>query len=175
VPIVSTDLVFRFSAPAASAGDATAGAPDTSLGKYVANNAITTATLHNLFDKVTGAESAAGESEYRCGFVLNNHATLTAVAATIFDASETAGGATITVASDNIAASAKGSSSVQAAVVADENTAPTGVSAFGSSATLGDIAPGQVKAFWVKRTVAPGTTAIAGDGVILEVDCDTLP
>lgn len=131
--------------------------------------------LFRSFDKITGAESAAGDTEYRCGFVLNNHATLTAVAATIFDASETAGGASALVAADNIAASAKGAATAQAAVIADENTAPTGVSAFGSSASLGDIGPGQVKAFWVKRTIVAGTSAIAGDGVILEVDCDTLP
>lgn len=172
--IVSTDIVMRLTTTAGSAGDSTAGTPAGSLGKYASTTVLTPAALQNMFDNVTGAESAAGDTEYRAGMILNNHATLTLTNAVIFVASETAGGGVITLASDNIAASAKGSASAQMGQIANESTAPTGVSAFGSSASLGDIGPGQVKGFWIKRVVPPGATAVPVDGVIIEVDGDTL-
>jgi hypothetical protein len=174
VSIVPTDIVMRLTTTAGAAGDSTAGTPAGSLGKYASTTVLTPATLQNMFDNVTGAESAAGRTEYRAGAILNNHATLTLTAATLFIASETAGGGAITVASDNIAASAKGAASAQLTQIASETTAPTGVSAFGSSCTLGDIGPGQVKGFWMKRVVTAGATAVPVDGVILEVDGDTL-
>src|SRR4051812_958500 len=95
--IVASDIVFRLSVAAAN-GDATAGTAATSLGDQVSTTAITTATLNNLFDDVTGAEAAAGSTEYRCLFVLNNHATLTLQNSTISVFSETGTGSTVTIA-----------------------------------------------------------------------------
>lgn len=173
--IVASDIVFRLSVSAA-AGDTTVGTPATSLGDQVSTTAITTATLNNLWDDVSGAESAAGDVEYRCIFVLNNHATLTLANATIEVLSQTAGGGTIDIATDNIAVSAKGSGSAQAATIANESTAPTGVSAFGAGPlALGDIGPGQVKGVWLRRTVTAGAGAVDPDGVVLRVNGDTLP
>jgi hypothetical protein len=176
VAITSTDIVKRLSTTSGSAGDSTAGTPAASLGKYASSTAITDATLNNLFDDVTGAEASAGDIEYRCFFVLNNHATLTLQNATIAVQSETAGGGSITIALDNIAVSAKGSASAQAATIANEDTAPTGVGTFGTGPlTIGDMAPGQVKGIWVKRTVASSTSALNPDGVVLRISGDTLP
>lgn len=173
--IIASDIVFRLST-AAAAGDTTAGAPATSLGDQVSTTAITPASVGNLFDDVSGAESAAGDTEYRCIFVLNNHATLTLTSATITVQSETAGGGTVTIATDNIAVSAKGAATAQAATVADESTAPTGVSAFGAGPlALGDIGPGQVKGVWLRRVVSAGAGGVNPDGVVLRVTGDTLP
>ncbi len=175
MPIVAADIVKRLSVTTGAAGDATAGTPAGSLGKYVSTTAITDATLANLFDEVTGAEAAAGGTDYRCLFVLNNHATLTAQGMTVQLLSETAGGAAITLATDNIAASAKGSAAAQAALIAAEGTAPTGVSAFGAGPlTIGDVAPGLVRAVWVKRTWAASTAGINTDGGIIRFSFDTL-
>lgn len=174
--IVASDIVKRLSVITGSAGDSTAGTPAGSLGKYVSTTAITDATLNNVFDDVSGAEAAAGSTEYRCIFILNNHATLTFYSATIAVQSETAGGGDITIALDDIAASAKGSASAQAAQIASETTTPSGVGAFGAGPlTIGDLAPGQVKGVWVRRIVAASTAALALDGVILRVTGDTLP
>jgi hypothetical protein len=173
--IVASDIVKRFSVVAGT-GDSSAGTAATSLGDQISTTAITDATLNNLFDDVTGAEAAAGTIEYRCFFVLNNHATLTAIGATIALLSETAGGGAITIATDNIAVSAKASASAQAATIANETAVPSGVSAFGAGPlTIGDIPPGQVKGIWVKRTVSAGAGAVNPDGAILRVTCDTLP
>lgn len=175
MPIASSDIVFRLSV-AAAAGDTTAGTPATSLGDQVSTTVITAASIGNIFDDVSGAEAAAGTVEYRCFFVLNNHATLTLTNPQLTINSETAGGGTINTATDNIAVSAKGSGSAQAAAIANETTAPTGVSAFGTTAlSLGDLAPGQVKGVWLKRTVTAGAAATNPDGVVLRVTGDTLP
>lgn len=175
MPIVASDIVKRLSVVAA-AGDTTSSTPAASLGDQVATTVITDATLNNLFDDVTGAEASAGMTDYRCIFILNNHATLTLANATIAVQSETAGGGTITIATDNIGPVTKGSASAQAATIANETTAPTGVSAFGSGPlALGDLAPGQVKGVWLKRVVTAGASALNPDGVVLRVTGDTLP
>lgn len=175
MPIIASDIVKRFSV-AAAAGDSTASAPATSLGDQISTTAITDATLNNLFDDVTGAEALAGMVDYRCIFVLNNHPTLTFLASTVEVLSQTSGGGTIAIALDNIAVSAKASASAQAATIANETTAPSGVGTFGTGPlTIGDIPPGQCKAVWLRRTVAANTSAINPDGVILRFTGDTLP
>jgi len=172
--IAPTDIVYRLSVVAA-AGDTTGGTPATSLGDQVSTTVITPATLNNLFDDVSGAEAAAGDVEYRCFFVLNNHASLTLIAATAKLTSQTAGGGTIDFGLDPAAVSAKGSASTQAATIANESSAPAGVSFNTTDQLIGDMAPGQVKAIWLRRTVTAGAAAVNPDGVIMTVDGDTLP
>jgi len=174
MPIVAADIVYRLSV-AAAAGDTTAGTPATSLGDQVATTVITPAALNNLFDNTSGAEAAAGDIEYRCIFVLNNHATLTLLGAEVVVTSQTAGGGTIDIALDNIAVSAKGSGSAQAAAVANESTSPGGsAGAFGAGPlSIGDMAPGTVKGIWIRRTVTAGAAALNNDGVIITVSGDT--
>lgn len=174
MPIASGDILYRLSV-AAAAGDTTAGTPATSLGDQISTTTITTATLNNIFDDVSGAEAAAGDVEYRCIFVLNNHATLTLTGAQTSIQSQTAGGGTIDIGLDTTAISAKGSASAQALTVANESTAPAGVTFAATPITLGDLAPGQVKAVWLRRTVTAGAGALNPDGVVLNTTGDTLP
>lgn len=175
--IAATDIIFRLSTTAGAAGDSTAGTPAGSLGKYVSTTAMGTGA-GALFDDVTGAENAASDVEYRCFFILNNHATLTAQNVTLYLSAEVGGGASIAIATDNIGPVAKGSAAAQAAQVADENTAPTGVGAFASPVTdgtgiaIGSLAPGQVKAVWVKRTAA-NSSPLDSDGVTFACAFDT--
>lgn len=173
--IAASDILLKFSVNAA-AGDTTAGTAPTSLGKQVSTTSITTASYNNLWDDTTGAESAAGDIEYRGIFVHNNHATLTYANATVEVNSQTAGGGLIDVATDNIAVSAKGAATAQMATIANESTLPTGISAFGAGPlALGDIGPGQVKGVWLRRTVTAGAGAVDPDGAIIRVLGDTLP
>jgi hypothetical protein len=174
MPIAGSDIVYRLSV-AAAAGDTTAGTPATSLGDQLSTTVITPASLQNLFDNVSGAEAAAGTVEYRCFFVLNNHATLTLEGAKVDLTSQTAGGGTIAFGLDPAAVSAKGSGSAQAAAVANEATAPSGVTFNTTQQVIGDMAPGTVKAIWLRRTVTAGAGALNPDGVIMTVSGDTLP
>jgi hypothetical protein len=172
--ITATDILWKFSV-AAAAGNTTAGTAATSLGDQVSTTQITDATLNNLFDDISGAENAASEAEYRCIFVHNAHATLTLQNATVQVLSQTAGGASADIATDNIGNVAVGSASAQAATVANEDTAPSGVSAFGAGPlSIGDLGPGQVRGVWVRRTAA-NSAALNPDGAILRVSGDTLP
>jgi len=67
-----------------------------------------------LFDTVSGAESAAGDTNYRCVYVVNTHATLTLLDAAAFLAANTPS-------EETAAAIGLGTS----AISADEQTATT--------------------------------------------------
>jgi hypothetical protein len=178
MPIASSDIVLRGSSKTGSAGDSTAQTnPNNWLGKYVSTTAFATG-LNGLFDDISGAENAASTVDYRCLFVLNNHATLTMLSSVVYVSAEVSGGASVAIAVDNVAASAKGSASAQADQITNETTAPSAVGAFstpttvGTGLSLGDLAAAQVRAFWVKRTAA-NTSAVDADGCTLAVGCDT--
>lgn len=179
MPIASTDILFKLSAPGASAGNAiAAGAAGTSLGKYVSTTVVVDATMDNVFPDVTGDENAASNVDYQCLFIHNNHATLTLLSAVAWLASEVASGANTAIGVDTTAASAIGSSSAQAVTIANKNTAPSGASfsaptTKGAGISLGDIGPGQCRAIWVRRT-ATNSAAQNNDGVTIRVEGDTI-
>lgn len=174
--IASGDIIFRYSTKLGAAGDTTASDGPNSLGKYVSSSSWGAGGV--LFDDVTGAENLASEDEYRCVFILNNHATLTLQSAVVYVSAETAGGASVAIAVDNIGPVAKGSAGAQAAQIASEDTAPAGVGAFstpttaGTGLALGNIGPGQVRAVWIRRRTA-NTAALDADGFTLSVAGDT--
>lgn len=168
--VVASDIKVKYSV-AAAAGNTTAGTAAASLGDQISTTEATGAT-NMFFDDVSSAEASAGDVEYRCVFVHNTHATDSALNVHAVIASEVSLGATTTVALDNIATSAVGSASAQADVVANENTAPTGVGAYSTDVTIGTLLAGQVKAVWLKRTVTASTAAINGDGFTLRVTGD---
>lgn len=178
MPITAADILYKFSV-AAAAGNTTAGTAATSLGDQISTTQLTDATLDNLFDVITGDENAASDTEYRCFFVHNNHATITWENVVVWLSAEVAGGAAAAIALDNIAASAVGAAAPQAATVANEQTSPgAGAGAFSSPVTkgtglaIGNLTPGQVKAIWVRRSAA-NTGAVNNDGVTIRCEGDT--
>jgi hypothetical protein len=176
--IIAADILLKLATTAGAAGNSTAQAdPNASLGKYISTTALGTA-LNGLYDNISGAENAASTVDYRCVFVHNSHATLTMENTVVYLSAEVAGGAAIAVAADSTAASALANASAQALQIASETTAPAGPLTFSSPTTagtgvsLGNIAAGQVKAFWVRRTAA-NTAALDADGVTFGISCDT--
>jgi hypothetical protein len=176
--IVASDISWRYSTTAGAAGNSTAGTAAGSLGKYFSTTAWAGGALNDLFDDISGAQNAASQVDYRGLGVLNLNAANIYQNAVIYISAETAGGASIAVATDNIAASAIGSASAQMAQIANVTTAPSGVSAFSSPTTagtglsLGNIGISQGKGIWVRRTAA-NTAALSNDGVTLAVSGDT--
>jgi len=75
---------------------------------------------------------------------------------------------------DTTAISAKGASGAQAVTVANESTAPAGVTFSAGPLAIGDLGPGQVKGIWLRRTVTAGAGAV-NDGAVYAVSGDTLP
>ncbi len=177
--IVAGDILIKLSIKTGAAGNASAQTNvNASLGKYISTTQITDATLNNLFDDVSGDENAASTVDYRCIFVHNAHATLTWQSVVVYASAEVSNGANGSFAIDDIAASAIGSASAQAAEIATEISAPSGVGAFSTPTTkatglsLGNIAAGYCRAVWVKRTAA-NSAALNNDGITLTFAGDT--
>lgn len=143
--------------------------PNLSLGGVISNTQVGTA-IHQLFDAVASGEAGTGDTEYRAIDVKNNHATETMNSAVVYISAETTSPWT-TVA---LAYDATGTQSV-----ANENTAPTGVT-FSTPTTkatgiaLGNIGPGQTRRIWERRTVTAGAEP-ANDSGSLSVAWDTGP
>ena len=177
--ITSGEIIFRYTTTAGAAGDSTAGTAAGSLGKYVSSTAWAGGSLNDLFDDISGAENAAATTDYRGLGLLNNNGANVLENTVVYISAETAGGASIALATDNIAASAKGAASAQLAQIANETTAPSGVSAFSSPTTIGtglamgNIAVAFVKGFWVRRSISASTPALSADGATIAVTGDT--
>jgi hypothetical protein len=121
----------------------------------------------NVFDNVTAAQALAGKVSYRCHYVLNSHATDTAVDVRIWIKTPTPAGDELAI---GLGTSAIGSTEQ---TIANETTAPTSVSfsapaSYASSLVIGNLAAGQWKAVWQRRTVPAETrgTVIANTAVL---------
>lgn len=179
MPVSNADVKLKLSIKTGSAGHASAQAdPNASLGKYISTTEVNSGTpLNNLFDNVSGAENTAGTPDYR-GVVIHNddtsNRTITNVVA--FLASEVAGGAVVAIGVDPAAASALTNASAQMAEIANETTAPAGVTftsptTAGAGVSLGTLTSDQVRGLWIRRT--PQGTAKDNDGVTLQINFDS--
>lgn len=167
MPIVTGDVEYRLSGGAANAD------VNAALGGAKSSVELVDATLHNLFDLVTGSESAAGDIEYRCIYVHNAHGSLSLQDAFVWISSNTPSGDTafaIALAGEGLNGTAE--------VIGNENTAPSGESfsapaTKGAGLSLGTIPFGQHYAIWLRRTVTAGAAAYASDGATIRVEGDT--
>ena len=162
--IVSTDIKYRLS------GGASNSDPLLSLGGAKSS----TDAASTIFDDVSSAEASAGDVEYRCVYVHNNHGSLTLQGAKVWIQANTPSG-------DTDVAIGLGAAAVNATetATADESTAPSGVSfstptSFAGGLSIGDIPYGQHKAVWVRRTVNAAAGAYS-DNFTLRVQGDTNP
>lgn len=164
MPIASSDLSFRLSGGSANTNAAA------SLGGAKSSGVIPA----KLFDDVSSAEAAAGTVEYRCVYPHNGNASLTLTGAKVWLPSNTPSPGTIIEVG-------VGTSAVNGTeqTVANERTAPTGVSfvaalTLAGAVDLGDIPAGQHRAIWLRRTVSAGAAALGSDPCTLRVTGDTL-
>jgi len=168
MPIVASDIKIRLSGGAANAD------VNASLGGVKSSTEVVDNTLHNLFDQVTGSESAAGDTEYRCIYIHNGHGSLTMQNVRVYIQ-------TNSTSADDTWEIGLGTAALNATeqTVVDENTSPTGVTFSGSAISYAtglappDIPFGQHKAIWYKRIVNAGAAAINNNSVTINVDCDT--
>ncbi len=161
--ILSTDIQYRLS------GGASNSDPNASLGGAISSTAAGT----NIFDNVSSAEASAGDTEYRCLYIRNGHATLTMQSAKVWIQSNTPSADTavaIAIAGEGINGTAE--------TIANENTAPSGESFVtavdeANAISIGNIPPGQHIAIWVRRVVNASAAAYNNDGFTLRTKCDT--
>jgi hypothetical protein len=165
-PIAATDIHFRLSGGAANASQ------NASLGGA---KSTTTDASASLFDDTTGAESAAGDTEYRGICVSNEHGTLTYLAPRVWISPDTPSPDT-----DADIALAVEAVNVTMATIANEDTAPSSVTfantavSYATGLVIPDIPAGQFKGVWVKRVVNAGAAAYA-DSFTVNVQGDTNP
>jgi len=115
---------------------------------------IPTDNFNNIFDNVSGAESASGDAEYRCIYAKNANTANTLVNGYVMIGADTISPSTdIEIAVDT---------NNPAQVVANEATAPswlTWQSAANAKLDIGNLAAGAAVAIWIKRTVTAGASA----------------
>lgn len=164
MPISSSDIIYRLS------GGASNSDPNAALGG--AKSSV--AAGSDILDAVSSAEAAAGDINYRCVYVHNAHATLTLLGAKVWIQAQTPS-------ADTDVAIGLGTSAIGGTeqTIANEATAPSGVtfsqpSSFAGGLSIGDLAPGESKAVWVRRTVN-AAAALASDSFTLRVQGDTNP
>lgn len=168
MPIAAGDIDFFLSG---GAGNSDVNA---SLGgvKSTATQ-ITTASLHNLFDIVSSAEASAGDTEYRCIYVVNSHGSLTLQSTVVWFSTDSSGADT-----DPAMALAGEGLNTTTETVADENTAPVGESfttptTEGGGLSMGNIPATQFYGLWIRRTVTAAASAASGLSFIITVKGDT--
>jgi hypothetical protein len=168
--ILDTDLKLRLSGGASntSAAASLGGAKST-----VAGGIITTNVLNNLWDDTSGDESEAGDVEYRCVYISNEHGSLTWTNPKVWIESQTPS-------TDTSVSIALGTSAVNGTeqTIGDEDTEPAGVSwsepsnkAAGLS--LGNLPFGEHKAIWIRKTVTLGAGAYDDDAYTIKYSGET--
>jgi len=165
--ITASDIKFYLS------GGGSNSDVNAALGGAISSTEVTSASLHNLFDKVSGAEASAGDTEYRCIYVKNTHGSLTWESVKAWVSTNTPS----TDSTIDIALGGEGKNGT-AETVANENTAPSGESfsapsSYASGLSLGDLDAGDYYPIWIRRTISASATAYNTDGATISVQGDT--
>lgn len=177
MPILASEIVWRYSGGAANVdkNESYRGAMSTAGG-----GVITTATLNNLFDNVTGPESTTGMDDYRLIYLYNannpatTNLTLTNTKVWI-DQNTPSTDDFVEIWTTDSTAPIGSDSTIS---MTSENSTPGGFSATPNSAAspavIGNIPAGSKKAIWIHRKVSPGAAAYTTNNFILGVSGETL-
>lgn len=156
MPLIAGDFVTRLSGGAANAvGNASLGG--------IKSSSVASSTVDQLFDQTGAAEAVAGDVEYRCVYLHNANASSSMLTSVVWISANTPlAGSTLAIGVGTAAVNGTEQT------VADESTAPSGVTfsepaSQGAGLALGDIPAGQHKAVWLRRTITAGAGATAND------------
>ena len=161
--IESSELKLRLSGGAANSN------PALSIG-----GAISSVDMPSgIFADVPSADASAGETYYRLVYVRNTDPALTAQSAKVWF--QSVGANSDTTFSMGLATEGL---NTQVSAIANEHTAPAGVSfstpvAEGTALSLGNIPTNQYYGLWLKMVVGAGAAAYNNDGFTVRVKCDT--
>jgi hypothetical protein len=163
--IVAKDVKFYLSGGASNAN------PKAALGGVISSHDdIAVDILGALFDDVTSGEATSGTTEYRCYYVKNTSAD-TWFSAEVWIQSDTSSANTALAIGLDPVGNGDGVSTGVATTIANETTAPVGVTFTAPTGSpglsIGNLTAGQVRAVWVRRIVSAGAAAAAEDRAIL--------
>lgn len=147
MPIISSEIKFYLSGGSGNSD------PAASLGGAISTTEVTGSTL---FDTVSGAESAAGDTNYRCIYVKNTDGALTLFGSKIWLQTDSESQLTIALGGEGMNGTAE--------TVANEATAPSGetfseAASEGAALSMGDMDAGEYYPVWIKRVVTAGASA----------------
>lgn len=177
-----SEVQLLLAAPAAASGYTAPGSVYNSLGRWCSTTQLNSAVPgNNLFPDITGPQNAAQQVDYQCLFVYNTDNTDTMSSVYAWIPSTTVLGPLLwAVGADTTGVSAYNATVAQAGYIASPTLAPSTVSAWAGPSTtvsggvaLPAIGPGQVAAFWVRRT-ATNSPAYTGDTFNIQVTFDVL-
>jgi hypothetical protein len=168
MPISNANLKWYLSGGGANSD------PNASIGGARSSTLAST----DLFDTVTGDESAAGDTEYRLVYFRNEDSDSDGLITPVVWILSNTPSADTTIA---IGLAAAGKNATETAV-ANENTAPGGGVSFSSPAskaaglalTSAPYAQNDYIGVWVRRTVTAGAASAASDPCTLRVEGDTI-
>ena len=148
------------------------GTDEDNLGGAITTVEISTTRLHNIFDKVTGAESNAGDIEYRVIYVQNKHGSLAAEAVTLYITLPDNGDP------DYIDIGINEAKNTAAQDLADETAGPTGVTwsspdEYVDGIDMGGLNNDDYRAIYLRRTVPAAAAADDEARFQIHVDVDT--
>ena len=126
---------------------------------------LTDDQLNNLWDDVSSGDAGAGDTEYRCAYVKNDHGSLSTTNAKVEILTDP------TESNFEIGLGAAGKNGTETAI-ANEDTAPGGVSFGTAPINLGTLAAGDFYPIWVKRIVTAGAGAATPDSGVLRISGD---
>src|SRR3990170_2746083 len=164
--VAAENIRFRLS------GGATNKSSNAALGGIMSADELNDDVPRNLFDDVTGGEAAAGDVEYRCYYVRNNHATDTASVVRVYITQDTPSAGTELDIGLDPAGVGNGTTTGVAVVIANEGATPFGVNfshptTFALGLDISSLGPGQAQAVWVRRTVTASAASAPNDQATL--------
>lgn len=167
--VVTADILLKLSGGSSNAD------PNGALGGAKSSVSVSTSVpLNNLFDNVSDAEAVAGDTEYRCVYIVNTNGTDTLNLASVYITSNTPSADDAIQIGLDPAGVGDGVASGVATVIANENTAPTGVT-FTTAANLaaalaiGTLTHGQSIGLWFKRIVQPAAEPVTSNPFSIRV------
>lgn len=182
--VASSDIKFYLTGASSDGGAQTD--PAASLGGYRSSTECV-ATVNGFFDAVSGAEAAAGDTEYRCFCIKNGHATDSLYSAVVWISTDTGN------AEDNISFAVEvpttSDTAGTAQTIAGEGNAPTvnsgnvsnwsdatskatGV-AININAHDANLDAGEILFVWLKRVISAGASSVASESVSISIGGDT--
>lgn len=175
--VESADILVKL-ATDTGPGNSEASSPNASLGGFISTTELVNDTIHNLFAEVSGNENLNELSKYRCLFVQNANNDDTFFNVRVFFSDQNPDGADAFVGVDPTAVSAVDDTDEQAVEIADEDTAPAGVSFsapedYDSGVVIGDLEPNEVRAIWFRRD-ANDTPAVVNDSATFRIQGESL-
>ena len=178
--ITETDLLFKYTGTAGTAN------PETALGGTISVNTIPSGVANNLFDNVTGDESASGVQHYRGIGLHNSKATHIYMNSKVYITGYTRSGSNYDVVYFAVEkpAGTGGNPDGTIQIIASETSEPTGrtwnAEGIPSSTVYlsgkdyaNSVGADDWSAIWMQRSVPAGAAAYSNRAVTLRVEGET--